>query len=112
MFNVLINWIVSAMIIFSVAYIVPGVHVSSFSTALVIALALGIINAILKPILVVLTLPITIVTLGIFYLVINAFLIVLVSKIVPGFSLDSFFVAFVFALIFSIVNTFIHKLLP
>lgn len=112
MFSILINWIVSAMVIFSVAYIVPGVHVSSFSTALVIALILGVINAIVKPILVILTLPITILTLGIFYLVLNALLIIFVSNIVPGFTLDSFFIAFIFAIVLSVVNTFIHKLLP
>ena len=112
MMAVLINWIVSAMVIFTVAYVIPGVHVTSFTTALVVALVLGILNAIVKPILVVLTLPITIITLGIFYLILNAILIVVASKIVPGFIIDSFFSAFIFGLILSIVNTFIHKFLP
>ena len=109
MFGMLINWVVSAMVIFSIAYIIPGVHVSGFSTALVVALVLGIFNAFLKPVLVVLTLPITIVTLGIFYLFLNAILIVLASKLVSGFTIDSFLWAFVFGLVLSIVNTFIHK---
>lgn len=112
MFNILINWIVSAMVIFSIAYVVPGVHVSNFTAALVVSLVLGIVNAILKPILVILTLPITILTLGLFYLVLNAALIILVSKIVPGFTIDSFFSAIIFGLVLSVVNTFIHKLLP
>jgi putative membrane protein len=103
---------VSAMVIFSIAYIVPGVHVNSFSTALVVALVLGIVNAVLKPVLVILTLPITIFTLGIFYLILNAILIIIVSKIVPGFLFDNFFAAFIFATVLSLVNTFIHKLLP
>lgn len=112
MFAILINWIVSAMIIFSIAYIIPGVHVTNFSTALIVALVLGILNAVLKPILVILTLPITILTLGFFYLVLNALLILLASKIVTGFTIDSFFWAIIFGVVLSIANTFIHKLLP
>lgn len=112
MMAVLINWIVSAMVIFSIAYILPGVNVASFTTALVVALILGILNAFLKPILVILTLPITVVTLGIFYFILNAALIILVSIIVPGFIIESFFWAFVFGLILSVVNTFIQKALP
>lgn len=110
--GILINWIVSAMVIFSTAYILPGVHISDFTAALVVALILGILNAVVKPILVILTLPITILTLGIFYLILNAALIVLVSKIVPGFVIDNFFWAIVFGLVLSIINTFVHKLLP
>lgn len=110
--TILINWIISAMVIFSIAYILPGVHVNNFTTALVIALVLGILNAVVKPILVILTLPITIVTLGFFYLILNAALIVLVSKVVSGFVIDSFLWAVVFGFLLSIVNTFIHKLIP
>jgi putative membrane protein len=105
--KILINWIISAMIIFIVAYIVPGVHITSFAAALAVALVLGIINAFLKPVLIILTLPINILTLGLFTLVINALLIMLVSKIVPGFVIDGFLWAFVFGIALSISNTFL-----
>ena len=73
-----------------VAYIVPGFHVDSFYAALIVALVLGIVNAIIKPILVVLTLPITVLTLGLFTFVINAILILFVATIVKGFTVDGF----------------------
>lgn len=110
--EILINWIVSAMVIFSIAYLMPGVHVDGFSSALVVALVLGIINAFVKPVLIILTLPITILTLGLFTLVINALLILLVSNIVPGFKVDGFLWALAFGIVLSIANTFVHNLLP
>lgn len=110
--GILINWIVSAMVVFSVAYIMPGVHVESFSVALVAALIFGIINAFVKPVLVILTLPITIITLGLFYFVLNALLILFVSSIVPGFSVSGFLWALIFGIVLSIANTFVNKLLP
>lgn len=110
--GILINWIVSAMVVFSVAYIMPGVHVESFSVALVVALIFGIINAFVKPVLVILTLPITIITLGLFYFVLNALLILFVESIVPGFSVSGFLWALIFGIVLSIANTFVNKLLP
>ncbi|MCL4415847.1 MAG: phage holin family protein [Actinobacteria bacterium] len=106
--QILINWIVSAMVVFSVAYILPGVTVDNFTSALVVALVLGIINAVLKPVLIILTLPINILTLGLFTLVLNALLILLVSRIVPGFVVNTFFAAFVFGIILSIANAFVN----
>lgn len=110
--GILISWIVSAMVIFSIAYVIPGAHVASFTVALVVALILGIINAFLKPILLILTLPINILTLGLFTFVLNAILIIIVSKIVPGFTIDGFLWAFIFGIVLSVANTFIHTLLP
>lgn len=110
--GILINLVVNAMVIFSVAYILPGVHVASFTTALVVALVLGIINSFVKPFLLILTLPINILTLGLFTLILNALLILLVSAIVPGFAVDGFLWAFVFGLILSVANTFVHQFLP
>lgn len=110
--GILIGWIVSALVVFSTAYILPGVHVANFTAALVVALVLGIINAFVKPVLVVLTFPITILTLGIFYLVLNALLILLVSNIVPGFKVDGFLWALVFGIVLSIANSFVHNFLP
>lgn len=110
--GILINWIVSAMVVFSIAYIMPGVRVADFTTSLVVALVLGIINAFLKPILLILTLPINLVTLGLFTFVLNALLILLVSRIVPGFFVDGFLTALIFGLILSLANTFVYKFLP
>lgn len=107
--NILINWILSAMAVFAAAYILPGVHVQSFTAALVAALVIGIFNAILKPILVILTLPITILTLGFFTFVIQALLIMLAANIVPGFSIDGFLWALVLALVLTIINFFLHS---
>lgn len=113
MIAILANWIVTAMVIFSIAYIMPiGVHVADFTTALVVAIILGIINAILKPVLLILTLPINILTLGLFTFVLNAFLILLVSNIVPGFKVDGFIWALIFGIVLSIANTVVHGFLP
>ena len=110
--GILINWIVSAMVVFSIAYIMPGVRVADFTSALVVALVLGIINAFLKPVLLILTLPINLLTLGLFTFVLNALLILLVSKIVPGFVVDGFLTALIFSIILSLANTFVYKFLP
>ena len=112
MIGILINWVISAMVIFSIAYVIPGVHVLDFTTALVVALILGIINAFLKPILLILTLPINILTLGLFTFVLNAILIILVSNIVPGFTVDGFIWALIFGVILSIANTAVYRFLP
>ena len=105
--GILINWIVSTLVIFAGAYLLPGVSVDSFMAAFVAALALGVINAILKPIVLLLTLPINFLTLGLFTLVINAGLIMLAAYIVPGFAVASFLWALLFGLILSIVSTLI-----
>ncbi|MEK7168562.1 MAG: phage holin family protein [Patescibacteria group bacterium] len=112
MFSILINWIVSAMVVFSIAYILPGATVVDFTAALVVALALGVINALLKPVLLILTLPINILTLGLFTFVLNALLIILVSNIVPGFTVDGFLAAFVFGIVLSVVNAVVNNFLP
>lgn len=108
--SILINWIVSAFAILIAAYLLPGVHVTSFAAALVAAVVLGIINAFLKPILLILTLPINILTLGLFTFVINAFVIILAANLVPGFSVDSFWWALIFSIVLSIINSFLHGL--
>lgn len=110
--QILISWIVSAMVIFAVAYVLPGVHVASFTSALVVALILGIINAFVKPVLLIITLPINILTLGLFTFVLNAILILIVSQFVPGFTVDGFLWAFIFGIILSIANAFVNTFLP
>lgn len=93
------------------SYILPGVHVKNFLTALVVAIVLGIVNAILRPIIFILTLPINILTLGLFSFVIMGALVYLVSAIVPGFTLDNFWWAIAFAIIVALVNWFFSSLL-
>lgn len=110
--QIIISWIVSAMVIFAIAYILPGVHVASFTSALVVALILGIINAFVKPVLLIITLPINILTLGLFTFVLNAILILVVSQVVPGFIVDGFLWAFVFGIILSVANTFVNTMFP
>jgi putative membrane protein len=93
-----------------VAYILPGVHVLSFWTALVVALVLGVLNILIKPLLIILTLPVTIITFGLFLLVINALIVLLTSHIVPGFRVDSFWWAFLFSILVSLINLAISKM--
>ncbi len=102
--NFLINWIVSALVIIVAAYVLPGVTVSGFAAAFAAALVLGLVNAFIKPVLLALTLPINFLTFGLLTLVINAALILLVSRIVPGFSVATFWWALLFGMILSIVN--------
>ncbi len=106
--KILINWLVSALVILTASYILPGVHIANFTAALVTAVVLGIINALIKPIFLILTLPITIITLGLFTLVINALMILLASSIVPGFKVDGFWWAFIFSIVLSLINSFVN----
>lgn len=106
--SILINLIVSAVVIFAAAHVLPGISVSSFTTAIIVAVALGIINAIIKPILLLLTLPINLMTLGLFTFVINAGLILLTARIVPGFSVNGFFWALILSLVLAAINFFLH----
>ncbi|PIT92812.1 MAG: hypothetical protein COU08_00590 [Candidatus Harrisonbacteria bacterium CG10_big_fil_rev_8_21_14_0_10_42_17] len=102
--DVLLNWLVSALAIGITAYVLPGVTVDGFFPAFIAAIVLGLINAFLKPVLYLFTLPITIMSLGLFTLVINAFLIMLTSALVTGFMVDGFFAALLFSIILAIVN--------
>ena len=102
--HLLLRWILNAMALLVVAYLIPGFHVDSFYTALIVALVLGIVNAIIRPILIILTLPVTILTLGIFALVINAILILFVSTIVKGFSVAGFGPAFMGGILLWVIS--------
>jgi putative membrane protein len=107
--QILINLLLSGLAVVISAYVLPGVHVDSFLTAIIVAVVLGFANAVLKPILILLTLPITILTLGLFALVINAVLVLMVSSIIPGFVVDGFVWALIFSIILSAVNSFLNK---
>ncbi|HSD98208.1 MAG TPA: phage holin family protein [Patescibacteria group bacterium] len=108
--EILLSWLVSALAIIVTAYVLPGVRIESFLTALVTAVVLGIINSILKPILLFLTLPINILTLGLLTFVINALLVLLASHLVPGFVVDGFWWALAFSIVLSLVNTLLGNL--
>ena len=107
--NIVIKWIVNALIIIVAAYLLPGVHVMNFWTALVLALVMGVLNVLVKPLLVILTLPITLVTFGLFLLVINALMVLLASHLVPGFTVDGFWWALLFSIVVSLINLVLPK---
>lgn len=97
------HWILSAIAIGIAAYLLPGVEVTIIG-ALVLAVVWAFVNMFIKPIIFILTLPINILTIGVFSLVVNGFLILLVSKIVPGFVVTGFWSAFLFAIVLSLIN--------
>jgi putative membrane protein len=107
----LVHWLVVALSLWFAAYLVPGVHVASGTTLLLAALVLGLVNAIVRPILTIITLPLTILTLGIFYLVVNGVAFSLASMLVPGFSVDSFGSAILGALVVSVISWIIGGIL-
>lgn len=100
----LVHWLVLAVALFLTTRLVGGVHVSSYSTLAVAALVIGFVNALVKPILVILSLPLTIVTLGLFYLVVNGACLMLAAALVPGFSINSWGSAIIGALVLSIIG--------
>ena len=98
-----IHLLVSAVSIGIAAYLIPGVHVTLVG-ALILAVVWALINVFIKPVITILTLPITIVTLGIFSLVVNALFIILAGKLVPGFYVGGFLPAFFFSILLSLIN--------
>jgi len=106
----LLNWILSALAVWVVARLVSGFHVNGVAAALIAALAIGFINATLGAFLKIVTFPLTLLTLGIFWFVINALMLELASAIVPGFHVDNFFAAFKGAIVLSLVNMFFRWL--
>lgn len=108
--NFITHLLISALSLGLASYIVPGIHVQSFLTLLIAAFLLGIINAVVRPVLIILTLPITLLTLGLFLLIVNALTLALVAWILPGFSIDSFFSAFLGWLIIFITSWVTTKL--
>jgi putative membrane protein len=111
MLNTILRWVVNAVLLMLIPYIVPGIEMKNFGTALVAALVLAFVNALIKPILILLTLPINLLTLGLFILVINALMFWLVSAIVKGFYISGFWPAFFAALVFSIFSLVLNYLL-
>ncbi len=107
--NIVLRIIISAIVAFALSYILSGVHIQSFVTALILAIVLGLLNLFVKPILIILTLPITIFTFGLFLFVINALIILLAAKFVNGFRVDGFWWALLFSLLLSVLTSFFYK---
>lgn len=100
----LLQWLITALALAVTAWLLPGVHVQSLLALLLAALILGLVNAIVRPVLVALTLPITVLTLGIFYLVVNGAAFALAAWLSPGFTIDGFWWAVLGALVLSLVS--------
>ena len=109
--NLVIRIIVTAALVFGIAHFLPGVHVAGPYTAMLVAVVLGLLNIFIKPVMVLLTLPFTIVTLGLFLLVVNALIILLCTKIVGGFTVDTFWVAMFFSVILSLSQSIVYAII-
>jgi len=105
----LLKILVCAVNVFILAYILPGVEIKDMWTAVIVAVVLSFLDAIIKPLLVLLTLPATILTLGLFLFVINACIILIDSHFVGGFKVESFWYALLFSILLSFFNSFVHK---
>ncbi|MBI4397149.1 MAG: phage holin family protein [Elusimicrobia bacterium] len=105
-----INLLISTLAVLTGAYLLPGVSVQNLGTAVIVAIVLGILNTVIKPLLVLVTLPITLLTLGLFLFVINALMILLVDFLVPGFHVQNFWWALLYSLAVTIVASFLHAL--
>jgi putative membrane protein len=107
----IIKVLVTALAVWVAAYFLPGVHLQNDAkTIVIVALVLALLNAIVKPILIILTIPVTIITLGLFLLVINALMVVWTSKLVDGFKVDGWLTALFFSFIVSFVSSILHSI--
>jgi len=109
--HLLINWLISALSLVIVANIIPGFQLSGFGSALIAAIAIGFVNGTLGFFLKVVTFPLTILTLGLFWLIINALMLKLASALVPGFRINGFLPAFFGAIVLTLVNMLLRGLL-
>lgn len=108
--NVIIRWILFALLIMLIAWIIPGITITGFVSALIVVVILSIVNVLIRPIVQFVSLPLNVLTLGIFSLIINALLFLLVAKFSPGFQIDGFWSGFFGALILSIMTPLIDKI--
>jgi putative membrane protein len=109
--KLLLIWILNALALLAVAYLVPGIHVAGFTAALVAALVIGLVNMLIKPILILLTLPITVLTLGLFILVINGLLFYAVGSWLEGFEVKTFLAGMIGALLYSVFTWLLSTML-
>ena len=109
--RLLLGWAINAGVLLLLPYLLPAVQVRDFWTALLVALVLGLLNAIVRPVLVLLTLPITVLTLGLFLFVINGLMFWLVARMLDGFTVTSFWWAVLAALLYSLISSFVSSTL-
>lgn len=110
MFVVIANWFLSALALLIVSRVISGIHLDDFGAALIAVIILGLVNALIKPLILLLTLPLTIVTLGLFALVINAFMLMLAGSFISGFRVDGFGSALIGSILLSVISMVLHSL--
>ncbi|MFZ2205913.1 MAG: phage holin family protein [Microgenomates group bacterium] len=108
--GIIINLLINGLAVYISARVIPGVSIDSFVTAIIVSVVLGVVNTFLKPILFILTLPATILTLGLFTFVINALMVYLVATFVTGFHVNGFWTALIFSLVLSLVSSVLRAL--
>ena len=111
MIQILLVWAINAASLLALPYVLPAVHISGFGTALVVALVLGLLNAVLRPVLILLTLPISLLTLGLFIFVINGLIFWLAARFLEGFTVSSIGWSIVAALVYSAISWALSSLL-
>jgi putative membrane protein len=112
MTRLLIVWVLNAVALMAVAYLMPSIKVTSFMSALIAAFALGFVNTLIRPLLALLTLPISVLTLGFFYLVLNGLLFWMVGKLLNGFSVDGFWAAVFGGLLYGLISWLLALIIP
>jgi len=108
--NFIVRLIISTLSILVTAYILPGVYVDSFMTAVIVAVVLGCLNTLIKPLLILFSLPLVVLSFGLFLIVINTLIILLTDKLVDGFSVDGFWYALLFSIVMSIVTSILNAI--
>ena len=106
----ILKLLISSIVVFALSYFLPGVHVANLMGALMVAIVLGLLNTFLKPIFVLLTIPVTLFTLGLFLLVINAVIILICDYLIAEFSVDGFLSALFFSILLSIIQSVLNKI--
>ena len=104
-------WVINALALLLVAYLLKGIHVNGFGSALIAALVLGLVNTLIRPVLVILTLPVTLLTLGLFIFIINALLFLFVGNLLAGFQVASFGAALLGSILYSVISWLLSSLL-
>ena len=107
--KLIIRLLLNAVAVFFLAYILNGVQVDNYVTAIIVAAVLSVLNLLVKPVLIILTLPITIITLGLFLLIINAIIIFLADHLIDGFSVSSLWTAILFSILLSVLQSLLHS---
>jgi len=109
--RLLAAWLINAVALLALPYLLPSIHVASFMTALGVAVVLGLINAVIRPVMLLLTLPVTLLTLGLFIFAINGMMFLLAAWLLDGFVVDGFFAGVIGSMLYSVISWLLTKLL-